>query len=141
MARNVILLDGDAREETKLASETLTPGELVLEAATSGQVKANDAAGDADAEKAWVRENRENEGDGVDTDIASGDSCTVIYPAQGAKVNARIAHGVNVSHGAALESDGNGALRARTSGRTVAFAAADINNTSGATELHPVTVA
>lgn len=138
---NVILLDGEAREETKIASETLTPGELVLEAATAGQVKANDAAADADAEKAWVRENRENEGAGVSTDIASGDTCTVIYPEQNAVLNARIAHGTNVSHGAALESDGSGALQAHSSGRIVAFAGADINNQSGSAALGRVVVA
>lgn len=141
MARNVILLEGSADEENAIASEALTPGELILYAATEGQVKASDAANDADALKAWVRENSENEGDGVSTDIASGDSCTVIFPETNAKVNARIAHGTDVQQGAALGTDGNGALQVYSSGRIVAFADEDIANTSGSAGLYPVRVA
>lgn len=141
MARNQILLNGDAREESRIAAETLTPGELTEPAATLGETQAASSAADAEAPRQWVREQRENEGAGVDTDIASGDECTILHPESGARINARIAHGVNVQEGAALESDGAGALQARTSGRTLAFAGTDINNTSGSTELHPVDVA
>lgn len=141
MARNQILLNGEAREESYIASEALTPGELVQPAATEGQVKANDAAGDADAPRWWVREQRENEGAGVDDDIASGDECTVLKPESGARINARIAHGESLSDGEALESDGAGALRSQTSGRIVAFIAGDFTNTSGSAALGPVDVA
>lgn len=141
MARNVILLDGNAREEDYIASEILTPGELILFAATEGQIKASDAADDADAMKAWVREQSENAGAGVGTNIASGDTATVLFPEQGAVVNARIAHGTDVQQGAALGTDGNGALQSYSSGRIVAFAAEDIANTSGSAALYPVTVA
>lgn len=138
---NQILLDGEAREETKIAAAALTPGELVEEGSTAGQVQANSSANDANAERKWVRENRENEGDGVSTDIASGDTCTVIHPESGAVVNARIAHGTNVSHGDPLGSDGAGALQSYSSGRIVAFAGEDINNTSGSASLNRVVVA
>lgn len=141
MARNVILLDGDAREEDKIASEALTPGELVLAAATAGEIKANDAAADADAVRAFVREQRENGGAGVDTDIASGDECTVIYPASGAVVNARIAHGEDLNDGAALESDGAGALQAHTSGRIIGYIVGDFANSTGSAALAPVLIA
>lgn len=141
MARNVILLNGNAREEDKIASEILTPGELVQPAATEGQVQANATAGDTDAPKTWVREQVENAGAGATTNIASGDTCTVLNPEQGAKINARIAHGQTLSDGDALESDGAGALRAHTSGRILAFAAEDITNVSGSAGLFPVIVA
>lgn len=141
MAKNVIVRQGQPREATYLASEVLSPGELLLYAATEGQVKANDAAADVDASRMWVRENSENEGDDASTDIASGDTCTVIFPSAGDKINARIAHGTNVQQGAALESDGAGALQAYSSGEIVAHADEDINNTSGSAALYPVTVA
>lgn len=138
---NTILVRGRAEEEAYITSEAMTPGELVLYAATEGQIKANDASADVDAMKAWVREQEENKGAGVDDDIASGDEATVIFPTSGAKIRALIAHGTNVQQGAALESDGNGALQARTSGRTVAFADSDTNNTSGSASLAIVRVA
>lgn len=138
---NVILLNGDAREEDGLASEALTPGELVLEDTTPGNWKANDAAADADATKTWVREQVEDAGAGIDDDIASGDTCTILRPIQGAKIQAFLAHGENVSAGDALESDGAGALQAHSSGRIVAYAAEDLNNTSGSASRIAVTVA
>lgn len=140
MARSIILLNGKAREEDFVASVALTPGELIVYAATEGQVAPNTTANDPDAMKAWVREQSEN-GQDATTDIDSGDTCTVLFPAPGAKINARIAHGTDVQQGAALESDGAGALQAHTSGRIVAFAGEDIANTSGAAGLFPVTVA
>ena len=141
MTRNIILLNGEAREESKVAAVVLSPGELIRPASTAGQMEPNGTAADADAPRIFVDVQKENEGAGVDDDIAASDTFTALYPESGAKVNARIAHGESLSDGEALESDGNGALRSHTSGRIVAFADGDITNTSGSAALNPVIVA
>lgn len=128
---NVILLDGEAREEDYDAAATLTPGELVLPGSTEGEITVNATAVDPDAPRWFVREQVENAGAGIDDDIASGDTCTVLKCESGAVVNAWLAYGENVSEGDALESDGAGALQAHTSGRIIAFAGEDNDNTSG----------
>lgn len=137
---NVILLDGEAREEDYVASAAITPGELI-EFGGANDVRANSSAADADAIRAFAREQVENAGAGIGTDIPSGDTVTVLYPESGAKVNALLAHGENVAEGAALESDGNGALQAHTSGRIIGYADAALNNTTGAAARLAIIVA
>lgn len=137
---NVILLDGEAREEDFVASEAITPGELV-EHGGSDDIQAHSTASGTQVERIFVREQVENSGNGIDDDVPSGDTATVIYPEQGAKVQAFLAHGENVSEGDALESDGNGALQAQSSGDTIGYAAEGLNNTSGSASRIDITVA
>lgn len=141
MARNIILLNGEAREESKVASVVISPGELIQPAATEGEMQPNGAAADADAPRIFADVQKENAGAGVDDDIASGDEFTALYPESGATVNARIAHGEDLSDGEALESDGNGALRSHTNGRIIGFSDGDQSNTSGSAALGPIVVA
>lgn len=141
MPRNVILLNGEAREESKIAAVELTPGELIRPAATEGEMEPNGDAADDDAPRIFADVQKENDGAGVDDNIPADDEFTALYPESGAKINARIAHGEDLDDGEALESDGNGALRSHTNGRIVAFADGDITNTSGSAALNPVIVA
>lgn len=140
MSDNVILRDGDAREEDHKASEAITPGELI-EFGGSNDIQANTSAADSTAVRAFVREQVENSGNGIDDDVPSGDTGTVIYPESGAVVRAFLAHGENVSEGAALESDGNGALQAQSSGRVIGYADEALNNTSGSASRIDIVVA
>lgn len=137
---STILLNGDAREEDHKTSEAITPGELI-EFGGSNDIRANTTANDADAIRAFMREQPENDGNGIEDDVPSGDMGTVLFPESGAKVLAFLAHGENVSEGDALESDGNGALQAQTCGRIIGFAAEDLNNTSGSASRIKVIVA
>lgn len=102
------------REEGGIASEALTPGELVEKGGSDDFQAHSTAAGDAI--RAFARAQEENQGAGVDDDIASGDEVTVIYPQSGDKVLARAAGAV--SEGDFVES--NGAGRLQTLGTTAA---------------------
>lgn len=118
--RNVVLLDGHAREEGSVAvgaSPPLSPGMLV-EMTTDG-VQAHSAVGGKVHPIAFVREQRENQGsaivdeNGDDVIIADGESCTIIYPENGARLY--VVCDDTVHRGDPLTSDGNGGLKAGTS--------------------------
>lgn len=75
----------------------------------------------------------------IDSDYAAGDSAFYIFAQPGDKVYAFLADGENVAKGAALQSDGAGALKAHTpaSSGTVylaaiaAWADEDLDNSAG----------
>lgn len=106
MADNTILSASATavREEGFIASVILSPGELVEFGGSDDIQPHGTAAGDAAA--MFVRAQEENQGAGIDDDIASGDEATVIFPQPGDKVMA-IAGGA-VTANAFVESDGNG---------------------------------
>jgi hypothetical protein len=109
--RNVILLNGDAREVPAIADVQLIPGMLVeWDTAEPGQVKLHATDGGNVIPVMFVRENRENNGKGISDAIVINDSCTVIYPQQGAVVNAITEDTITV-RGTPLASSGNGVLR------------------------------
>lgn len=118
--RTVIVLNGEVREEGSVAvgsSPSLKPGMLV-ELVTDG-VQAHSAAGGPVAPVMFVREQREHKGDelqdedGVEMEIADGESCVVIYPTMGTRINAYCPD--TVDRGDHLTSDGNGGLKKATS--------------------------
>lgn len=131
-ARRVILLQGHAREESGIAGAQLTPGMLV-EIDTSGdrEWKPHASAGGGGV-LAFVRAQHENDGAGIDTAIASGDDCTVIFPEMGAKVNAVTDD--TIARGDVVQSAGNGKVEPLTSGGVgigVAAEASDLSGTVG----------
>lgn len=103
---NTIVLRGQPREESFIASELLTPGELV-EFGGSDDIQAHSTAG-GDAIRMFVRAQHENDGAGIDDDIASGDEATVVFARPGDKINAIAGGSVSVDD--LVESNGSGRL-------------------------------
>lgn len=108
---NTIVLRGTPREESFITAAIVTPGELV-EITSSGTVQAHSTAGGT-ALKLFVRAQHENDGAGIDDDIASGDEATVVFARSGDKINA-IA-GESISVGDIVESDGSGHMQTQDS--------------------------
>lgn len=133
MPRNVIMLNGDYREEGAIASGAIMPGMLVERTSTRAFQKHGTAAGAALA--AFAREQRENDGHGVDDEIPSGDEFTVCYPVKGAKVNAYTTD--TIAAGGFVESDGVGGVRAFSAGVKLgeASAASDLSGDIGRVEI------
>lgn len=131
MARNTILLRGQAREEQVTTTGVITPGMLVDMA--TGAAHAVDGG---QVLPVFAKEQHENQGAGIDDDIASGDEAIVLFPDHLAKINAftsdTIAAGENVA------SDGAGGVRLASSGDFVigeAAAASDLSGTNGRVEI------
>lgn len=127
MARSVILLAGDAREETGKAAAAITPG-MLLGGPESAMVPHASAGGYNPAR--FARENREDGGGDADQVIPSGDTFTIIYVEQGALVNAIAS--TAVAEDAEVTSAGDGRFRVAALGehivgkaRTAAAAADD----------------
>lgn len=121
-------------EEELVTDAALTPGEFVIPTATG--VRPHNVAADVDAPKMVCVENpyidpRVVSGAAIDHDYEVGEVARIIYPQAGDLVYAWLEDEGNVAKGAALESDGAGALQAYTSGRILAFAAEAVNNTGG----------
>lgn len=107
---NRIVMDGQPIEREFIASEILTPGELV-EFGGSDDIQPHSTA-DVNAAPMFVREQRENAGAGIDDDIAAQDTATAVFPRTGEKVFAWLDAGENVARGDFLSSQGNGNLGA-----------------------------
>ena len=90
------------------ASAVLTPGDLIE--INSGQWRRHGTAA-KNAVAAFALE-RDEMGDDIDVNYASGDNVKVGFFGKGMRVNAFIASGQNLSKGAFLESAGDGTLRA-----------------------------
>ena len=133
MARNTILLRGNAREEGGIAtSSTITPGSFVVMSGT-GEGWAL-AGASAVGPIAVARENHENNGDNISDVIAQNSTFTVIFPEWGAKINARttdtIARGDEVTWAAA------GRVALRDSGDALLGIAASASDlTAGRVEI------
>ena len=140
MARNTILIRGNAREESILFDEATRPGSLME--ITSTGVQKHNTAGGAVLVLAFAREQHENQGADVDDLIASGDNAAVIFPELGAKINAVTSD--TIARGGAVESDGDGGVRAYGSGYRigVAVSASDLSGAVGRVEiiLNPIGV-
>lgn len=130
--RNTILLAGDAREDSGLADGIITPGALVQ--LTSTGYNDNVSAGAA-AIPAFAREQHENQGADLDDNIASGDTFTVLFPEQGAVINALTDD--TIARGEYVESAGAGKVRLYGSGFRIgqAQSASDLSGTNGRVEI------
>lgn len=146
---NTILLQANGVEDLPvyddaLAGGTITPGMLITW--SSGTLIANASAADADAEILFAVENpyldpTVDTSPAIDTTYASGKVVRYIRPPRGVRLNALLETGNNVARGAALESNGAGALQAFSTGRIVAFADEAVNNSSGSNVRIKVRVA
>lgn len=132
MPRNVILLRGNAREESGIVSANTTPG-MLIEYTSTGFRPHNTGGGAAAA--IFARAQHENDGAGIDTAIASGDEATAIYPDKGAKINAVTAD--TITRGEFVQSAGDGTVEPFDSGAIigVASAASDLSGEVGRVEI------
>jgi hypothetical protein len=114
MARNTILVRGNAREEKGIAlNATITPGCLVSMSGTGvGWIK--HAAGVTIAPIAFAREQRERDGNTIDDVILQNDEFTVIYPETGAVINC--VSGDTLIRGDEVTNAANGTVAIRTAG-------------------------
>ena len=110
--------------------ETVTPGEL-LEYGGGNDVQLNSSAADGEA-AAYFALTKFYDGSGIDTDYASGDTVHFAICPTGVEVYAWLADGESVSIGTSVESAGNGALQAYTSGRIIGKAIEAVDATSSA---------
>lgn len=117
MPRRVILLNGEAREESGILTVAAMPGMLMERVA--GGWRPHTVAGGA-AQFAFVREQHENDGHGVDDEIPANDEGTILFPTVGARINALTADSIEL--GDPLESAGDGTLQLRDLGAVVGFA-------------------
>lgn len=136
MARNTILLRGHAREEAFTASPyAITPGMLV-ELDGAGDVIPH-TTDEGIAFPIFAKEQHENQGAGIDTDIAVDDEVIVLFPELGAKINAFTSD--TLAEGDYVTSDGAGGVRLADSGSFVigvAAAASDLTGTNGRVEIY-----
>jgi hypothetical protein len=136
MARNTILLRGMAREEGRIVeTATITPGMLV-QLETGGEVIRHAVDG-GQAFPMFAKENHENDGAGIDTVIADADSITILFPEQGAKINAFTTD--TIAEGDFVCSDGVGGVRLADSGDYVigqASADSDLGGSVGRVEIY-----
>lgn len=136
MARNTILLRGNAREETRLADlYAITPGMLVA-LADAGTAIPHDSDG-GQAFPIFAKEQHENQGAGIDADIAVDDECGILFPEQGAKINAFTS--ATIVEGETVCSDGVGGVRVADSGDYVigvAAADSDLSGDNGRCEIY-----
>ena len=132
MARNKILLRGDAREEHGIATgSTITPGSFVV---PSGSGDGYSLAGTGATFVAVARENFENDGDGIGDAIAQNSSFTVIFPETGAKILARTT--ATIDRGEELTFGANGTVALRDSGDSLLGHAASASDlTAGRVEI------
>ena len=135
MPRNTILLRGNAREESRIVeTEAATPGMLV-ELRSGGKCRPQTVDG-GQITPIFVREQHENQGAGVDDDVAIADEATLIFPELGAKINAYTAD--TILEGEPVTPDGNGGVRLADSGDYVigvASAASDLSGSNGRVEI------
>lgn len=120
--RNTILLRGDADEETAVAAPyAITPGMLV-ELTANGEAQPHSSAG-GEAAGLFAREQHENQGAGIDDDIAADDEVTLLWPAKGAKINALTSD--TIERGDFVQSAGDGQVAPFDSGTIVGVATED----------------
>lgn len=120
MASNKILLSGDYGriKEVTLTAVAVRPGSL-LEYTSAGLLQANGTAQDPIGAKIFALEDS-LQGKDKDDNYAASAVAKVVHALPGDKINA-IA-GAAVAVGAAVESDGNGKLITRTTGKPLAIA-------------------
>jgi hypothetical protein len=121
--RQTILLRGDAERHAGPAGADITPGHLVAfdPSEPGGYIPHGEAGGQA---APWfARENWENDGAGIDDDIASGSEVVVVKPNLGATVNAVTADTIAI--GDFVESAGDGTVRPHGSGYVIGVASKD----------------
>jgi hypothetical protein len=127
MPNEAILRHGDGNQSHATAQAAITPGDLVEVIAAAGadlgKVKKHATAGGRAAP--LFADGNWQFGTGQDDAYAAGDTVPLLAPGVGARVLARCATGVLITRGTALESAGNGLLRALSTGVALAEALED----------------
>lgn len=113
------------------AGGAITPGMLIERYSNSGVAtfRAHSTAG-GNAVPTFALDQREMN-KGISDDYAAGDLVHGLVCWPGAVVYAIIASGQNITAGTFLESAGNGKLRTLASGKAIAQATEDVNNSAG----------
>lgn len=128
---NTIWLGGPRVEIGDVAaSESITPGMLVERINSSGTPQFRKHATAGGRANAYATD-QSMLNKGVDDVYAAGDLMEVTVGDHGTTIWALIASGQNLANGAALESAGNGTLRALASGVQIAHAVESKNNSAG----------
>lgn len=133
MARNEILLRGNAREENALITNAAArPGSLMQQTATGYRL--HQTAGGA-AIVAVLKEQHENQGNDIDDNVAQNDMGTILFPELGAIINFETED--TIARGEWVESDGGGGVRVYGSGHRVgqAVKASDLSGSVGRVEV------
>lgn len=117
------------------AAGAITPGMLV-ELTSAGKVQAHSDDAPAMAHAATFADldpyqPSDSSTEPLDTAYAADDLVRVYHAKPGDKINALLEVGANVAIGALLESNGAGALQARTTGHPVARALQAVDNSGG----------
>jgi hypothetical protein len=130
---NIILLRGKPVKEEGKCGVAITPGMLLQW--NAGTLRPNATAADTAAIPIFADVNivpdRGVATAAIDTPYAVNERVQYFHCTSGDMVYALLETGANVARGAALESNGAGALQAVTTGRIVGFAAEAVNNASG----------
>ena len=147
MANNTIIKKGRGIRKERTANAAITPGHLV-EVMSTGKLRVHATAG-SHAQKAFAVEN-DLIGAGITTAYAAAAQVQYEVMERGAEVYALLQNGQNVAIGAALESAGDGTLRAYThdsagldmTNNIVAYAleAVDMSDSSAADPSGRITV-
>lgn len=136
-SHSVVVLQGNPIGDEALASVAIKPG-MLLEKNTDGTVKPHATAA-ATALDVLVATERTEIGDGITGTYAIGDTVKFVRPRPGDKLTMRLATGESCAIGGRLESNGDGALQAFTTGKAP-FRAYEAFTTVAAETLVQVTV-
>lgn len=129
MARRVIALLGQPiQSEEAAAASAITPGMLIAKNGSGLWIPHGTAL--AATARTFAME-RDELGKDIDQPYAAGDTVKSGDFAQGMRVNALIATGVNAAISSLLESAGNGTLRVLTTGVALAQSLEAVNNATG----------
>jgi hypothetical protein len=129
MARNEILIRGNAREQNELITNAAArPGSLMEQTATGYRL--HQSAGGA-AIVAVLKEQHERDGNDIDDNVLQNDKGTILFPELGAVVNFVTAD--TIARGEWVESAGAGAVRVFGSGYRIgqAVEASDLSGSVG----------
>jgi len=119
MPNKILLNNADSIQKERPADGSITPGHLI-ELKSTGKVGVHSTAGGI-AQKSFAI-NQDFIGGSIDKLYADGDNVIYHVCAPGTEIYGLIASGVSVSIGGALESAGDGTLKARSSGALIAYA-------------------
>lgn len=119
-------------EATLAAIEAITPGMIVELHNNAGVLNwgVHDSANDPPARAVALDQKYLNHG--IDTDYAAGDTMDVGYLRSGDRFYGLIASGQNVTQGAILQSNGDGRLKAYSTGVGGFVAASTVDASAGA---------
>ncbi len=142
MARSVVLLRGDAREEAGIASTgaSIVPGWLVDYDDSDVPHFVGHQTGGGVAAAIFARQNTEYDGKDLNTQITDLDSFTVIFPNKGAKINAVTSD--TILRGDYVQSAGNGQVQLwdESGGYVVGQAAADSDLSATIGRVHIIII-